>query len=90
MIEPSNNYDNPQSVMFERFLSECKNDNKLIVLSVNVGNKAKHRLANLGLIPGAIIIKKKTAPFKGPIEIMVLGSSLVIGRGLAENIVVKS
>ncbi len=90
MIDPSNNYDNTQSVIFERFLPECKNDNELTVLSVNVGYKAKQRLANLGLIPGAIIIKKKTAPFSGPTVVIVKGSSLVIGRGLAEKIVVKS
>jgi len=35
------------------------------------------------------IVKKKSAPLKGPLEIIVKGSSLVIGRGLAEKIVVK-
>jgi Fe2+ transport system protein FeoA len=31
----------------------------------------------------------KNAPFRGPIEIKVKGSSLVIGRGLASRIVVS-
>ena len=35
------------------------------------------------------IVKKKSAPLKGPLEIIVKGSSLVIGRGLATKIYVK-
>ena len=55
----------------------------------NAGYHAKRRLACLGIIPGVDIIKKKAAPFHGPIEIIVKGSSLVIGRGLAAKIIVK-
>lgn len=47
------------------------------------------RLANLGIVPGAKILKKKSAPLKGPLEIIVKGSSLVIGRGLAQKIIVQ-
>ncbi|MFX0028692.1 MAG: FeoA domain-containing protein, partial [Candidatus Hermodarchaeota archaeon] len=36
--------------------------------------EAKRRLANLGVIPGIKILKKKSAPLKGPIEIIVKGS----------------
>ncbi len=56
---------------------------------MNAGIKAKMRLANLGIVPGVKIKKKKSAPLKGPIEILVKGSSLVIGRGLAAKIIVK-
>ncbi|MFX1569173.1 MAG: ferrous iron transport protein A [Promethearchaeota archaeon] len=62
---------------------------KLIVQRVIAGYHAKNRLACLGIIPGVEIIKKKAAPFRGPIEIMVKGTSLVIGRGLAAKIIVK-
>ncbi|MFX1425709.1 MAG: ferrous iron transport protein A [Promethearchaeota archaeon] len=51
--------------------------------------EAKRRLANLGVIPGIKILKKKSAPLKGPIEIIVKGSSIVIGRGLASKIMVR-
>jgi Fe2+ transport system protein FeoA len=51
--------------------------------------KAKRRLANLGIVPGIKITKKKSAPLKGPIEIDVKGSSLVIGRGIALKIMVR-
>ncbi len=69
-------------------LTECDLRAKPIVLSVNAGVNAKNRLADLGIVPGTKIVKKKAAPFKGPIEIDVKGSSLVIGRGLASKIYV--
>ena len=72
-----------------RLLTECSVGEKLIVLRVNAGLKAKRRLAQLGIVPGVQTIKKKAAPFRGPIEIFVKGSSLVIGRGLATKIIVK-
>ena len=70
-------------------LTECEKGEETIVLRVNAGYKAKTRLAHLGLVPGVKITKTKNAPFKGPIEIIVKGSSLVIGRGLASKITVE-
>jgi DtxR family Mn-dependent transcriptional regulator len=67
-------------------LSECDNGSELTVLSVNAGHRAKRRLAHLGIVPGVKIIKKKAAPFRGPVEIIVRGTSLVLGRGLAAKI----
>ncbi len=69
-------------------LMDCTIGEKLKVLRVNAGHQAKRRLANLGIIPGVTIIKRKAAPFRGPIEIIVKGSLLVIGRGLAARIIV--
>ena len=70
-------------------LSKCELGSELIVIKVDAGQMAKIRLANLGIVPGVKILKKKSAPFNGPIEIEVKGSSLVIGRGLASKIVVN-
>jgi len=70
-------------------LTECEMGESVVVLRVNAGFKAKKRLAELGVVPGSEIVKSKSAPWKGPIEILVKGSSLVIGRGLASKIVVK-
>lgn len=70
-------------------LSNCENGKAVTVLRVHAGFMAKKRLANLGIIPGVKIIKKRSALFRGPIEIIVKGSSLVIGRGLASRIMVK-
>lgn len=69
-------------------LTECEKGDELKVLSVNTGFRAKRRLAQMGLVPGVTIFKRKEAPFKGPLEIFVKGSSLVIGRGLASKILV--
>ena len=73
-----------------RYLSECKNGEEVTVIRVNAGFKAKQRLANLGIVPGIKIIKKNSAPLRGPIEIIVKGTSLVIGRGLASKILVSN
>ncbi|MHA1195066.1 MAG: FeoA family protein [Promethearchaeota archaeon] len=73
-----------------RYLSECENGEEVTVIRVNAGFKAKQRLANLGIVPGIKIIKKNSAPLRGPIEIIVKGTSLVIGRGLASKILVSN
>ena len=70
-------------------MTDCVKGEVVTVLRVNAGMKAKRRLANLGVVPGIQIVKKKTAPLRGPIEIIVKGASLVIGRGLASRIMVK-
>ncbi|MHA1723320.1 MAG: FeoA family protein [Promethearchaeota archaeon] len=72
-----------------KYLIECENDTELTVVQVNAGRKAKQRLANLGIVPGVKIIKKRAAPFRGPIEIEVKGSCLVLGRGIASKILVN-
>ncbi|MFX0180943.1 MAG: ferrous iron transport protein A [Candidatus Hodarchaeota archaeon] len=71
-------------------LIDCQIGQKLKVLRVDAGYHAKRRLADLGIIPGVQIIKRKAAPFRGPIEVIVKGTSLVIGRGLAARIIVLS
>ena len=78
-----------ESTTLKKCLTECEKGEEVIVLNVNAGLKAKRRLANLGILPGAKIKKKKDAPFRGPIEVIVKGSSLVIGRGLASKIIVQ-
>jgi Fe2+ transport system protein FeoA len=60
-----------------------------MVKSVNAGFHAKRRLAQLGIVPGVKIVKNKAAPFRGPVEVKVRGTSLVLGRGLAAKIIVE-
>ena len=69
-------------------LTECELGREFIVKGVNAGNMAKRRLAHLGIIPGVKIRIKTCAPFRGPINVIVRGSSLVLGRGLASKILV--
>ena len=69
-------------------LIECPTGEKVKLLRVEVGYNAKRRLACLGIIPGIKIKIKRIAPFRGPVEVIVKGTSLVIGRGLASRIIV--
>ena len=46
------------------------------------------RLTDMGLTPGTKITLIKSAPFHGPIELLVKGSRLAIGRGMARRIYV--
>ena len=77
------------SNILKKCLTECEKGEEVIILSVDADFRQKRRLANLGLLPGAKIKKKKDAPFRGPLEVMVKGSSLVIGRGLASKITLQ-
>ena len=81
--------DSSEGIPLIKCLTECDKGEEVVVLRVNAGRNAKTRLANLGVVPGVKIIKTKNAPFKGPIELIVKGSTLVIGRGLASKIMVE-
>ena len=70
-------------------LVDCNKGEELEVIAIRAGYRAKQRLAHLGVFPGTKIIKKKSAPWHGPIEIIVRGTTLVIGRGLASKIIVQ-
>jgi Fe2+ transport system protein FeoA len=79
----------PGGVPLIKCLAECQKGEKVIVLRVDTGFQQKRRLANLGIVPGVEIQKKLDAPFRGPLEIIVKGYPLVIGRGIASKILVK-
>lgn len=50
---------------------------------------AEKRLADLGIVVGTRIRVVRRAPFGGPIEVEVAGSRFLIGRKLAERIIVE-
>ena len=81
-------FKNNSAKSHNKTLTEIPIGKEFKILRVNAGHHAKTRLACLGIIPGVKIIKKKAAPFRGPIEIIVKGTSLVLGRGLASKIIV--
>ena len=47
------------------------------------------RLLDMGLTPGTRVTVVRSAPFRGPIEILVRGSRLALGRGMAERVFVE-
>ncbi|MBN2764526.1 MAG: ferrous iron transport protein A [Bacteroidales bacterium] len=59
-----------------------------IIVSVAGGKGATKRLADLGLSPGTEIKVIRKALFSGPVKVLVRGSRIVIGRGLALKIIV--
>lgn len=48
------------------------------------------RLMDLGLTCGTKVTVVKSAPFHGPVEILVRGSRLALGRGIAERVFVET
>jgi len=47
------------------------------------------RLMDLGLTPGTKVVVVKSAPFKGPLEVLVRGSRIVLGREIASRITIE-
>ena len=87
----SNQYKKPNTLHSKpliKCLTDCEIGSELLVIGVNAGQNAKKRLAHLGILPGVKINMKHCAPFRGPINIIVKGTSIVLGRGLASRILV--
>ena len=78
-----------ETVRLIKCLTECGRDEEVEVVSVNAGFGARRRLYNLGIYPGSNIRKRKDAPFRGPLQVIVKGTNIVLGRGLASKIIVK-
>ncbi|MEM2098269.1 MAG: FeoA family protein [Candidatus Bathyarchaeia archaeon] len=54
------------------------------------GFGAEKRLMDMGITPGTRVTVVKSAPFHGPVEVIVRGSRLALGRGMAERIFVET
>ena len=83
-------------------LTELKNGESGSIIAVKRGGRGRgrgrgggkgwgleRRLADLGLTPGTTVTVVRTAPFNGPLEVLVRGSRLALGRGMAERIFVE-
>ena len=53
------------------------------------GWRYDRRLMDMGLTPGTKIVVVRSAPFNGPLEVLVRGSRLALGRMMAHRIMVK-
>ncbi|MCS7120827.1 MAG: FeoA family protein [Nitrososphaerota archaeon] len=49
----------------------------------------KKRLMDMGMTPGTKVTVLKSAPLDGPIEVLVRGVRLALGRGVAERVFVR-
>lgn len=79
--------DNKQEI---KSLSEVKDGQSGIIVSVLGGKVLIKRLADLGITSGTEIKVIGRTLFSGPIQIEVCGSRLVIGEGMALKIMVIS
>jgi len=78
-------------------LTTLKDGETGIVTSIKAGRGVgwgrgwgfEKRLMDMGLTPGTRVTVVKSAPFHGPLEILVRGSRLALGRGMAERIFVE-
>jgi len=70
-------------------LSNLKPGEEGRVAFIKGGTTAYQRLLDMGLTRGTKVIMVNTAPFHGPVEVSVRGSSLALGRGLARHVFVE-
>ena len=67
-------------------LSHLKPGEEGDVAFVRGGSNACQRLLDMGLTKGTNVKVLKAAPFNGPVEVSVRGTSLALGRGLANRV----
>lgn len=70
-------------------LSELKTGKTGKIYFIRGGHNVLQRLLDMGLTPGTQLSIIKTAPFEGPVEVLVRGSKLAIGRGIASKVFVE-
>jgi len=70
-------------------LLQIKNGRWVKVVGFRGGHGMERRLSQLGFIPGNKIRIIRSAPFHGPLLVQVEGREVVLGRGVAEHILVE-
>ncbi len=70
-------------------LLELKNGQKGVVVLLEGDEKVIRRLSELGIVPDTVIEVINSIPFGGPVEILVRGSKLVIGKDIAKGVLVR-
>ena len=70
-------------------LSNLKPDEEGKVRFIRGGKQSSKRIQDMGLTPGTYLRMVNSAPFNGPVEVEVRGTSLALGRGLAGQIYVE-
>jgi DtxR family Mn-dependent transcriptional regulator len=71
-------------------LSELKEGQSGKIQFIRGGHNVLQRLLDMGLTPSTKVCLIKAAPFEGPIQVLVRGSKLAIGRGIASKVFVEA
>jgi Fe2+ transport system protein FeoA len=88
------------SFKFADQMNRSKKDPFTRLVDLNIGEKGRikdirggrmaiQRLYDLGLTIGTVVAIKNKAIFGGPVELLVRGSDLALGRGIAAKIIVQ-
>lgn len=78
-----------KSLMEELTLDVVEKDKEMVVMTIEGGWGARHRLNRLGIHPGDTIVVKRSGMMRGPIHIRVHGMEVALGRGMASKVVVR-
>lgn len=70
-------------------LSNLKPDEEGKVKFIRSGKQSSKRIQDMGLTPGTYLKMVNAAPFNGPVEVEVRGTSLALGRGLASQVFIE-
>jgi DtxR family Mn-dependent transcriptional regulator len=70
-------------------LSNLKPNEEARVAFIKGGRQSARRIQEMGLTPGTYLRMVNAAPFNGPIEVEVRGTSLALGRNLAGQVYVE-
>lgn len=70
-------------------LTDMKKNEKGKVSFIRGDYKVIRRLMDMGITMGAQVSVLEVAPFKGPVELLVRGSNLALGRDIAKNVFVE-
>ncbi len=70
-------------------LSNLKPGERGTVSFIRGGTRACKRLLDMGLTKSTEVQVVNSAPFQGPIEVSVRGTTLALGRGLAEKVFIE-
>lgn len=68
---------------------EIEANKKVKIISIAGGKGVRRGLAQMGVGIGSVVILKRNAPFAGPLIIENHGTSIAIGRGVANKIMVE-
>ena len=69
-------------------LSKAASGQQAKLISIEAGRGLTHRLAELGLTPG-VELSVVQADRSGPILVLVRGSRIALGRGMAHKLIIE-
>lgn len=73
----------------ERFLGDLKTGERGRVERIEGGGALRHRMMDMGIVPGVELEVVRHAPFGGPLQVRLKGYNLAMRRGECAKIIVS-